>query len=171
MRKVILACMALLGFVITSCGNKSSKADFPGTDEGAKQLTSELLKGNNSFLLSLRPTDADIEALFDASVVAPMKDYVAKIYAEISKAKIGAKDDETGVLVNIAKSEDFVAGNDAAKEFPGGYVSNGAKFKPGVTWYAWKFVKIREAVGTAFDGLTFVNKHWVWVPKPFRAMK
>jgi len=171
MKKVILACMALLALVISSCGSKASKADFPGTDEGAKQLTGELLKGNSSFLPSLRPTDADIEALFDASVVAPMKAYVAKTYAEISKAKIGGKDGQTELLFKIAKSEDFVAMNEAAKDFPGGYSSNGAMFKPGVTWYAWKFVKPGETTGMAFDGLTFVNQHWVWVPKPFRAMK
>ena len=34
----------------------------------------------------------------------------------------------------------------------------------------FKFVEQGETLGLAFDGLIFVNDHWVFMPKPWRAL-
>ena len=54
---------------------------------------------------------------------------------------------------------------------PGGYAKVAPHMKAGHTWYRFKFVKSGERVGMAYDGLTFVNHHWVIVPKPWRVLK
>ncbi len=163
----------VFSFAACSKGSKGegSKANFAGTAEGGKELVTAVQKGNADFLPSLKPSEADIAALFDPSATAQISAYVAKTYEELAKAKIGGKEGQTELLFNTAQSDDFVAANEAAKAFPGGYTMNAAKFKPGITWYAWKYVKPGETLGMAFDGLTFVNNHWVWIPKPFRAFR
>ena len=39
-----------------------------------------------------------------------------------------------------------------------------------MTWWRWKFTKPGEDLGMAYDGLVFVNGHWAWFPKPYRAI-
>jgi len=154
-----------------ACGGSSAAGlDFPGTADGGKALVNALLTATDkpAFITKLKPTQADLEALFDASVVTAMGAHVDKMFAAVGE--VGAKDGQTEVLFMSASSDDFKTGAEPARKFPGGYKHIADKLKPGVTWYAWKFVKPGETSGMAFDGLAYVNGHWVWVPKPFRAV-
>jgi cytochrome c556 len=154
----------------SACGG-AAKLDFPGTPEGGKALIDSLVKSSDrpALIAKLKPAKEDLEALFDASIVADIQTQVDKMYSQIGD--VGPKEGQTEVLFFSATPEDFKAASDAAKKFPGGYARIAEKLKPGVLWCGWKFVKPGETLGMAFDGLAFVNNHWVWVPKPFRAVK
>jgi len=142
----------------------------PPGPEGGKLLVTEIMTTSDraGLLKKLEPTKADLEALFEPGSVASVEAHVAKMFAGIGE--VGPQAGQTEVLFSSATTEDFVGATDAAKKFPGGHGRVAAKLEPGVTWYAWKYVKPGETTGMAFDGLTHVNGRWVWVPKPFRAL-
>ena len=166
-----LVLLLAVPLALAACGGKSSAGgvDYPGTPDGAKALVSDMLKGDMAGIAAkLKPSKDDLAAIYDASVVDAVAEHVEKMYAGLGE--LGAKEGQTELVFMAATSEDFKAGNDAAKKFPGGYARAAEKLKPGVTFYAWKFVKPGESAGMAYDGLVFVNGHWVWVPKSFRAI-
>lgn len=167
-----LARMSLLALVATTiaCGGGGG-VDFPAGPEGGKKLIEVILKSGDrgAIVAKLKPTRADLEALFDASVIEDVTANVEKAFSQVGD--LGIKPEQTEILFNAATTEDFVSESDAAKKFPGGYKRLAPKLKPGITWYAWKFVKPGESLGMAYDGLTHVNGRWVWIPKPFRAVK
>jgi len=167
-----LARLSLLALVTTTiaCGGGGS-VDYPAGPEGGKKLVEDILKSSDraSIVSKLKPTRADLEALFDASAVEDLAAYVEKAFSQVGD--LGIKPEQTEVLFNAATTEDFASESDAAKKFPGGYKRLATKLKPGITWYAWKFVKPGESLGMAYDGLAHINGRWVWIPKPFRAVK
>ncbi|MCC6622400.1 MAG: hypothetical protein IT385_14145 [Deltaproteobacteria bacterium] len=163
--------LMVLPLGLFACGGKGGgAADYPAGPEGGKQLVTDLMTTSDKagLIKKLEPTKADLEALFDGASVAAVEAHVAKMYAGIGE--VGPKEGQTEVVFHAATTEDFAKATDAAQKFPGGYGRVAAKLKPGITWYAWKYVKPGETLGMAFDGLTHVNGRWVWVPKPFRAL-
>ena len=166
-----LALLGLTALAACSADAAAGKTGFAGDDAGARQLVTELQKGTATFLPSLRPTADDLAALFDPSVRDAVREYVDKLYADIKPAAVGAKDGQSELILTGATSDDFRNKTAAAAEFPGGYQEHGSKFLPGVRWYRWQFVKPGETSGMAYDGLTYVRDHWVWIPKPWRAMR
>jgi hypothetical protein len=181
-RPVVLAALAaclrpslgLLCLALAACSGgdaKAAGADFPGDDAGARRLVAALQSGTASFLPLLRPTDAELAVLFEADATAAVRAYVDPLYTEIKPAAVGAKEGQSELILTPGTSDDFRAGTGAAAEFPGGYKEHGAKFRPGVRWYRWQFVKPGETSGMAYDGLAHVQGRWVWIPKPWRAMR
>ncbi len=170
MLPVALVVVALVGAMGCGGGGAAAGLDYPGSADGAKALVGDLLVAADkpAMIGKLKPTKADLEALFDASVVDAMSAHVDKMYASIGE--VGAKEGQTEVLFNTATAEDFKADAEPAKKFPGGYARIADKLQPAITWYAWKYVKPGETIGMAYDGLAHVNGRWVWVPKPFRAL-
>lgn len=157
--------------VFAACSAKAAPTGFAGDDAGARQLVAALQKGDATFLPSLRPTAKDLETLFDPAVRDAVGSYVETMYTEIKPAAVGAKEGQSEVILTAATSDDFRNKTAQAGEFPGGYQEHGDKFLPGARWYRWQFVKPGETSGMAFDGLTYVHDHWIWVPKPWRAMR
>jgi len=155
---------------LVACGGGGGGVDFAAGPEGGKQLVEALMKSSDKagMVAKMKPTKADLEALFDASAIETMTAHVETVYATVGDIKM--KPEQTEVLFNAATSEDFTNATDAAKKFPVGYARLAPKLKPGVTWYAWKFVQPGESSGMAFDGLAHINGRWVWIPKPFRAV-
>lgn len=152
---------------LVACGGGGS-VSAPAGPEGGKAIVEELRTSSDKggLIAKLKPSKADLEALFDASAVEAVSKYVEEMYAKIGD--VGMKPEQTETLFFSATTEDFVGETEAARKFPGGYGRIAKKLKPGVTWYAWKYVKPGETLGMAFDGLAHVNGRWVWVPKPFR---
>lgn len=169
MCRAVYLSMFVLVSSLAACGGGS--ADYPAGPEGGRKLVEDILKGpdRGALVAKLKPTQADIEALFDASAVPALMAQVDVVYGQIGD--LGVKPDQTEVIFNAATTEDFAGATDAAKKFPGGYARVAKQLKPGITWYAWKFVKPGETLGMAYDGLAHVNGRWVWLPKPFRAIK
>lgn len=171
MRSVVRLVLPLVLLGLFACGGATGPLDYPEGPDGGKKLVEDLMKADDkkAFIMKLEPKIADIEALFEPGSVKAIEAHVAEMYGKLGD--VGMKPDQTEVIFFSATAEDFQKEAEPAKKFPGGYKRAAAKFKPGVTWYGWKYVKPGESLGMAFDGLAHVNGRWVWIPKPFRALK
>jgi Immunity protein 49 len=61
--------------------------------------------------------------------------------------------------------------NELSAPFPQGYQAIAPWLNPHRVWVAWKYVQPGEQAGLAFDGLVWVDDHWVWFPKPYRVLR
>ena len=145
---------------------------FPATDAGAQAMLAEFLKPGadvKALSLSLRPTKADYEAVFEKPFAARLEEMYDAPWKS-GKIVIAAKPGQTQVLLRKVASTDVRKwSNQASDVLPGGYQRIASDFKPGQTIYAFKFVKPGETLGMAYDGLVHVNGQWRIFPKAWRA--
>jgi hypothetical protein len=164
--------LAVAGLLLGTVGCNKGSSKYPGTEEGAKALLTALMNaGPNAAKLSLelKPTSADYEAIFTTKEMAQKAETeYGKLWGMIDKDPIRPKEGQTELKLFKATTEELRSRSGGASEFPGGYGRASQQLKPGLTIYRWKFVKPGESLGMAFDGLVFVNGHWVIVPKPWR---
>jgi hypothetical protein len=145
---------------------------FAGTAAGAKALVTELAKpGVDAAALTkqLRPTLADYKAVFDAKAAANL-DAVYSPEWERGSFVVSARPGQTEVRISSATVADLKANNDKAKEFPGGYAKVASHLVGNATIYRFRFVEPGQEQGMAYDGLVYVNAHWVLIPKPWRGL-
>jgi hypothetical protein len=117
---------------------------------------------------TLRPTDDELGRL----VVEPLRTPARRLYAELWQhpPPLSPKPHQTEVWVRTATTEDFVAWNERAREFPGGYRALARFLVAGVIWVAWKFVAPGESSGLSFDGLAWLDGRFVWLPQLWRML-
>lgn len=153
-------------------GSGDGAAMLKGDEEGAKAFLAQFVAPNAdhaALTRGLRPTSNDYKTMFDAKAAAKIEAAQAKDWNS-NKAVIKPKPNQTEVKVWSATGADLAAGKGAASEFPGGYKKVGKHLAPSVLFFRFKFVEAGKDVGTAYDGLSFVNGHWVIAPKPWLAM-
>jgi hypothetical protein len=142
-------------------------------EDGARALLSQFVAPNAdpiALTRSLRPTSSDYKTLFDAKTAPKIEAAQAKDWNS-NKAVIKAKPGQTEVKVWSATGSDLAKGVANAKEFPADYKKVAKHLSPTVLFFRFKFVEPGKDVGTAYDGLAFVNGHWVIAPKPWRALE
>ncbi|MDB4998562.1 MAG: hypothetical protein JWM74_5994 [Myxococcaceae bacterium] len=145
---------------------------FPNTPAGAKSLVSEFLKpGVDAAALSkqLRPASADYKAVFDAATAAKI-DAVYSPEWDKGSFVVQARPGQTEVKISSATVADFKAANEKAKDFPSGYAKLAPRLVGASTIYRFRFVEPGQEQGNAYDGLVYVNGHWVLIPKPWRGL-
>jgi hypothetical protein len=152
-------------------GGDTPTGDGPsGTEDGAKTLLKQFVDPKADYATlskSLRPTSADYKALFDDATAPKMEAAYAKDW-DSGKLVIKPKSEkQSEVKLWGATGSELAAGTGHAKEFPGGYKKIAKHLSPTVTFYAFKFVEPNKDAGVEYDGLAFVNGHWVITPKPF----
>lgn len=173
-RRSVLVC-AVLVLAAAACSKKEGggggdTSKYPGTEEGAKKMLTDIRTGDAAAMTkALKPTSADYKAVFVDAAAAKAESGYEKLWSD-PKAVIGADKENTELLLSKATTEELQQGTGDASSFPGGYKRVADKFKPGLTVYRWKYVKPGEKLGMAFDGLVYVNGHWAWFPKPWRAV-
>jgi pimeloyl-ACP methyl ester carboxylesterase len=143
-----------------------------GDEEGAQTLLKQFVSPDADHVAltrSLRPSSADYKSLFDASTAPKVEAAQAKDW-DAGNAVIKPKPGQTEVKVWSASGADLAAGKGNAKEFPGGYKKVAKHLAADVMFFRFKFVEAGKDIGTAYDGLAFVNGHWVIAPKPWRAI-
>ncbi|MBX3230381.1 MAG: hypothetical protein KIT84_03395 [Labilithrix sp.] len=144
-----------------------------GDEEEARQLLAQFVAPDADHVAltrSLRPSTNDYKALFDAATAPKIESGQSKDWAS-GKAAIRPGQGQTEVKIASATGADLAAWTGNAKEFPAGYKKLGKHIAPNATFYRFKFVEPGKDTGTAYDGLAFVNGHWVIAPKPFRALE
>lgn len=152
---------------------KTVKLDFPGTEEGARQLLQAFVAdGADTAGLSaaLRPTSADFAAVFVGEAAKKAEAGYAPAW-DAGALHIKPKQGQSEVLLFKATTEALKTGGDGAGEFPGGYKGIAEQLEPGVMLYRFKFVEPGKTLGMAFDGLAHVNGRWTIFPKPWRVLK
>lgn len=155
-------------------GDKANAAAISqGTEEGAQALLKQFVAkdaDHGALTKSLKPTTADYKALFDTASAAKVEAAQAKDW-DSGKAVIKPKPNQTEVKLWSASGADIAAGKGNAKEFPGGYKKIAKHLAQQVLFYRFKFVEAGKDTGVAYDGLAFVNGHWVIAPKPWKALE
>jgi hypothetical protein len=172
-RRSVLVFVAL-AFTVVACkkggGSGASASKYPGTEDGARQLLSDLRVSSDAkaMTLELKPSSADYQAVFVGDAAAKAESGYDKLWSD-PRTVITASPANTELLLSKVTTDDLQKWTPAAEaDFPGGYKRVADKFKPGLTVYRWKYAKPGEKLGMAFDGLVHVNDHWVWFPKPWR---
>ena len=143
----------------------ANPASTGGSVADAKQRLAEFTKpGADAARLTqaLMPSASDLKAIFDASVLPAMQDHVDKMFGTMGK---GLELKEAPDVRCFPSDEIKSWTGDAANDMPGGYKRLGPKLKAGLTFCRFK------AGGIAYDSLVWVGGKWVFVPKPFRAVK
>ena len=133
----------------------------------AVELLSELRKANDlAGLFALKPRPGDYEAVFvPQSVEAARHGFETTLW---SSPRRGALAEGAQVQLRCAIAWSHDVGKNSS--FPGGYKKAVDHLIPYVPWVVWKFTKPGEVVGRSFNGLVYVNDHWAWFPKPWRAL-
>lgn len=77
---------------------------------------------------------------------------------------------QTVLDCDIAPAGMLAYDNELSYRFPGGYRSIAHLLDPHRVWVRWKFTRPGESAGMAYDGLVWLDDHWAWFPKPYRAL-
>jgi hypothetical protein len=117
---------------------------------------------------ALLPKPEDVRAVYSDPLASRMiETYDAGLKPGI---KFGPKPEHDDLYMVYTTTAKLVAGDPAMDEFPGGYRKVVQYFKTDVPIVRFKFVRKGETSGLAFDGLVYVNDHWVILPKPWRSL-
>ena len=150
----------------------SAVAAPDGAEKGAKELLAAFLKPDadcQTLSKTLRPTRDDYKAVFEGAAAAKAEAGYKKLWDEgIVVVAPGPR--QTELILGSATTDDIKTGGPTAKELPGGYAKVADSLKKGVTFWRFQFVEKGKTAGIAFDGLVFVNGHWVIFPKPWRVL-
>ncbi len=186
----IAGCCALGVAVNTGCGGSGEKEKTEGasvasdsavqaaapapstnaTEEGARAVLAPfLLPGADHAALSatLRPAPQDYTTLFTDDFAQKAQEMYDPVW-ESGELVIAPKEGQTELILHGATTEELKGWTGSASEFPEGYKEVAQKMKDGLTIYRFTFVTPGDELGMAFDGLVYVNGHWVIVPKPWR---
>lgn len=157
----------------TATAPASSDTAAGGSEESARTLLKQFVdpKADHASLSkSLRPTSADYKAMFDASTAPKIEASHAKDW-DAGRMVIKPKDaKQSEIKLWGATGAELASGGGNASQFPGGYKKIAPHLAPTVTFYAFKFVQPGKETGMAYDGLAFVNGHWVIAPKPWHGL-
>ena len=151
------------------------KGDFGTKYQGKSMLMDFLADAKNSetdlptFLLSLKPNTKDIRTIYAEPLASKLIPYYDELFNSISSLEL--KPEYTEIYYVFATTAKLRSGDAVLDEFPGGYKDVAQYLLGDYPLSRFKFVRTGETSGLAFDGLIFVNNHWVIMPKPWRALK
>jgi len=184
---VAVALTALLAS-LGGCGSETPKTGGPGgtgasaqpgssdaTAKGLETLLRAILASPDKraeLSATLRPTKADLDAIFDAELAAAAEATYGPVWDKGELVLDPGDPERTDAFVRSGSAEDIAAWQGApAEEFPGGWKDVGAHLEPGTTFWIGSFVKPGEESGMRFDGFVHVNGQWRIVPKPWRLLR
>ena len=143
-----------------------------GVAETGRALLAEFLDpaaDRAALTAALKPTPEDIRAVYAEPLATRLIAVSEKIFS--SGAVIAPKPGQSELLFVPTTTARLKAGDPVLGRFPGGYRKVLSYFRADVPIVRFKFVEPGKTRGMAFDGLIFVNGHWVLIPKPWRALK
>ncbi len=175
----------LLGNVVNACKSrpqlslrqlvamhKKAGADTPGSLAHAKVLLDKFVTPGADLATltwSLRPSEAEIRAVY----AEPLGSRLVAMYGQMFQpgVKLEPKAHQTDLWVSRATVLQLKRGDAVLRDFPGGYKDVLPYMQGDYPIVQFKFVRPGETTGFAFDGLIFINGHWVLMPKPWRGLR
>jgi hypothetical protein len=137
-----------------------------------EQLTPLLLAlgqdRDGSLAAQLRPRAEDYAKAFLPPHVDAARSAFEAIWAEAPRINTALPGSQ--LKLNIAPAGMLAYDNELSRHFPGGYRSVAPLLNPHRVWAAWKFIPPGKDAGMAYDGLVWLDDHWAWFPKPYRAL-
>jgi hypothetical protein len=142
------------------------RLDHPGTEAGLTALlTANFASGTAKpadVVARLKPDPADYAAVFEGDAADKVAAHTSTMFRE-PPPTLGKDGDSVQVFAVTAS--DLASGGGAAERCPGGYGRIASKLKSGTTIHCAKVGSV------SYDAFVHVNGHWVWFPKPFRALR
>ena len=146
---------------------------LPGSEKGARKLVSLFLEhGANHQILTnrLRPTRTDFHALYKREVADQLY-FAYQRKWEQKKILVKPRRRQTNFTMKKATVQDLILREGESSWFPSGYHWIIPKLRKGHTLYIFTFKKQGEQLGITYDGLVFVNNHWVIIPEPWKVLR
>lgn len=117
------------------------------------------------FARTLCPDEADCARLFDADIAADVTAGARRFYesgAAMSRAPPGSRVDACAATAGLLRWP-----NERSEQFPRGYRRIAGWMTPERIWLTWA-VRTSSGGSVRYDGLAWIDDHWVWLPKPYR---
>lgn len=153
-------------------GSPEASSGKPGSEAQARALLMKFFEPDADLVAltaAILPSAAEVHMVYSEPLASRMiKGYAAGLKPGI---KFGPKPEHDDLYMIYATTAQLQNGAAVLGEFPGGYKDVVSYFKIDVPIVRFKFVRRGETSGLAFDGLIYVNEHWVIMPKPWRALK
>lgn len=122
-----------------------------------------------TILAKIRPRPDDYAKVFVPAAAAAAQAAYEPLWAEGMQIKIA--DAQTELEIHVSPAGMLGDENTLSHPFPQGYRRIAEFLNPHRTWIAWKYVRPGEHSGMAFNGLVWLDDHWAWFPKPYRALQ
>lgn len=119
-----------------------------------------------AFVQTLKPTHEDLLSLFDEGLVNAAEQSIHQLYANSNLLVTLPQGAELKVVACPAGLLRW--SNMLSDKFPGGYRDLAGWMTPNRIWMCWKVETAKTSM--AYDGLVWIDDHWCWLPKIFRAL-
>ncbi len=147
------------------------QAPAPGSEAEVRALLMQFYAPGADYRAltqALLPTEAEVLAVYAEPLGSA---FWASLSTQMGPgAAFGPKPGHNDILVVHTTTRALFDQQPVLKEFPGGYKDVLQYFKIDVPIVRFKFVTAGETLGLAFDGLIYLNGHWVIMPKPWRSL-
>jgi len=123
---------------------------------------------DGSLTALLRPHVDDYARAFVAEISDAARAAYEALWSDpprVASTTIGSK-----LKLSISPAGMLLEDNELSRGFPGGYRSIAPLLNPHRVWVAWKLIAPGKDAGMAYDGLVWLDDHWAWFPKPYRAL-
>jgi hypothetical protein len=123
---------------------------------------------DGSLTAMLRPHQDDYARAFVAEIADAARAAYEPLWANpprVSSTPVGSQ-----LKLSIAPAGMLSEDNELSRGFPGGYRSIAPLLNPHRVWVAWKLIPPGKDAGMSYDGLVWLDDHWAWFPKPYRAL-
>jgi hypothetical protein len=151
----------------------SAQAGFPPTEQGARAVAAQFLANSgadqSAAMKRLRPTQADYRAVYKEPVAGALEAENDRHWEKGETLRVSAA--RTEILMLVVPTDDLIDRKPALSEFPGGYQRVLPFLNRGIPIARFKYVEPGKTTGLAVDGLVHVNGRWVFMPKPWTAVK
>lgn len=119
---------------------------------------------------SLKPTQAELAELFDPELAPHLAAAVDELYRTPPLAAPGGEFPH--LRISAANAGLLRWPNELSDKFPRGYRNIAGWMSPKYVWFSWRWTAQPDGPpsgpGVQFDGLVWVERRWVWLPKAFR---
>ncbi len=119
---------------------------------------------------SLRPRAGDAHKVFRADVADAIDAAQTESWTH-GKVRIRVQSHQTDIRVNVAPAGMLAQDSPLVRPFPQAYRALSEYLEPSRVWATWVHHAPGVAQGMRYDGLVWVDDHWAWFPKPWRALK
>ncbi len=149
----------------------AAPAAAPGSEAEARALLMRYFEPDADYRAltqALLPTEAEVKSLYAEPLGSALWESLS---AQMGPGTaFGPTPTQSDLVVVYATTRQLFEQRPVLDEFPGGYKDVLQYFKMDVPIVRFKFVKTGEDLGLAFDGLVYLNDHWVIIPKPWRSL-
>ncbi|HET8706054.1 MAG TPA: hypothetical protein VFM46_07110 [Pseudomonadales bacterium] len=122
---------------------------------------------------SLKPTASELAELFDPELAAPLMQAVTGLYQTPPLASPGSEFPQ--LTITAANAGLLRWPNELSDKFPRGYRNIAGWLNPKFIWFSWRWTAEPNpapgAKGVQYDGMVWVERRWVWLPKVFRLLE